>query len=234
MAPRFVPAHVRSAIDIVETENERTTAERDAFATFADYLSGLDVSSIELHDVDPQYSPAQALVAPERTRHADSQLARVRDTYRETVMGVPHYQEDYGDSLLGSLAEEFGPEITAAVTTTDQLTAPLRNRLIEATHEARESRHALLQGLKHEHSALEAADETLTRLGADLDGVLSAQSFDSWSDERLTLTETVFTHASKNAISSRPTARTLSTNSGFPALTTSISNSPSISTNHCQ
>lgn len=185
MTRRFVPAHVRSAIDIVETDHERTTTERDAFAKFADCLSDLDVSSVDLRPDHPHQAPVQTLVASEPPACA-SQLARVRDAYCDTVMGVPHYEEDYDDSLPESLAEEFGPEIAAAVTTNDQLTSLLRNQLIEATHEARESRHALLQGLKREQSALDAANENLTRLGADLDDVLSAQSFDAWSDEGLT------------------------------------------------
>lgn len=43
----------------------------------------------------------------------------------------------------------------------------------------------MLQGLKHEHTALEAADENLTRLGDDLDVVLSAQSYHTWTREDL-------------------------------------------------
>ena len=100
-------------------------------------------------------------------------------------MNVAHYDEDYGDSLPESLAEEFGPEIATAVLTSDQLTPHLRSRLIDATHYAREGRHALLQSLENEHTALKAADENLTRFGADLDDVLSVQSFHTWSDEDL-------------------------------------------------
>lgn len=185
MSTRFVPTHVRSAIDVVETDHERTATERDAFARFADRISDLDITSGDLHPDQPQYSPARTLVVPETARHPTSQLARVHDAYRDTVMDVPHYQEEYDDSLPESLAAEFGPEIAAAVTTSDQLTPPLRDRLIDATHESRESRHALLQGLDDEHTALEAADENLTRLGADLDDVLSAHSFQTWATEDL-------------------------------------------------
>ena len=187
MATRFVPTHVRSAIAVVETEHERTTTERDAFAKFADYLSDIDVSSVDLRPEHTHQTFAQTLV-PETAGHAESQLARIRDAYRDTVMSVPHYQEDYGDSFPESFAEEFGPEVAAAVTTSDQVTPHLQDRLIEATHHARESRHALLQGLNNEHAALEAANENLTQLGADLDDVLSTQSYHTWSDEELAAT----------------------------------------------
>ena len=185
MSIRFVPTHVRSAIDIVETEHERTVTERDALAKFADRISELGDGAVDLNSDQVQHSPSQTLLISETTGHTESQLARVRDIYHETIMSVSHYEEDYGDSLPKSLAEEFGPEIAAAVTTGDQLSPPIRTQLIDATHQARESRHALLQGLKDEHDALETAHENLIRIGADLENVLSTRSFHSWSDEDL-------------------------------------------------
>jgi len=185
MVTRFVPTHVRSAVAVVETDHERTTTERDAFASFLHRISDLDVSSADLQPNRAQQVSAQTLITPEPAKHAESQLARVRDAYRDTVMNVAHYVEDYGDSLPESLAEEFSPEIATAVLTSDQLTPYLRSRVIDATHHAREGRHALLQGLKNERTALRTADENLTRLGADLADVLSAQSFYAWSDEDL-------------------------------------------------
>ena len=185
MATRFVPTHVRSAIALVETDHERTTTERDGFASFLHRISDLDVSSVDLQPNHAHQASTQTLVAPQTPGHAESRLKHVRGAYRDTVMNAPHYDEDYGDSLPESLAGEFGPEIATAVLTSDQFTPHPRNRLIEATHRARESRHALLQGLNNEHTALKAADENLTRLGADLDDVLSAQSFHAWSNEDL-------------------------------------------------
>jgi hypothetical protein len=184
MTTQFVPTHIRSAIEVVATDCDRTVTERDALARFADRISGLDVSSVDLNADYSQQPPAQTLVAP-ASAATESQLARACEIYRETVMGVPHYTEDYDDSLSESLAIEFGPEVATAMTTGDHLTPHLRDRLVEATQEVRESRHALLQGLNSERSALEAADEDLTRLGADIDDVLSARSFNSWTNEDL-------------------------------------------------
>ena len=185
MVTRFVPTHVRSAIAVVETDHERTTTERDAFASFLHRISDLDVSSADLQPNRAQQVSAQTLITPETARHPESQLVRVRSAYRDTIMNVAHYDEDYGDSLPESLAEEFSPEIATAVLTSDQLTPPLRSRLIDATHHAREGRHALLQGLENERTALNTADENLTPLSADLNDILSAESFHTWSDEDL-------------------------------------------------
>jgi hypothetical protein len=100
-------------------------------------------------------------------------------------MNVAHYDEDYGDSLPESLTEEFSPEVATAVLTSDQLTPHLRSRLIDTAHHAREGRHALLQDLDSERTALNTADDNLARLGADPDDVLSARSFHAWPDEDL-------------------------------------------------
>lgn len=115
MSLRVVPTRVRSAISTVETERERITTERDALSTFLDRVSDLDVLTGDRHSDQARYPPARSLVTPERAGHATSSLACVRDAYRDTVMSVPHYQDDYGDTLPESLAEEFGHEIATAV-----------------------------------------------------------------------------------------------------------------------
>ena len=44
MVTRFVPTHIRSAIAVVKTDHERTTTERDAFASFLHRISNLSTS----------------------------------------------------------------------------------------------------------------------------------------------------------------------------------------------
>jgi hypothetical protein len=185
MTTRFVPTHVRSAIEIVATDRDRTTSERKAFTRFSDRLSDFSVAGVTSKTNPPRYTPVQGALDQTSISRSESQIARVCKLYRETVMGVDHYSEEYGDSLGESITEEFGSETAAALANTDNLTPQLRDRLLEASTRARESRHALLQGLKHEHSALHSADETLSELGAGLDDVLSAQSLQTWPDEEL-------------------------------------------------
>lgn len=96
-------------------------------------------------------------------------------------MAVDHYADVYDDTLEESLTQEFGPEVATALITSDQLTPQLRDRLIECSQQARESRHSLLQGLTSEHEALETADGKLTSLGTDLDGVVGTHSFENWT-----------------------------------------------------
>ena len=186
MATRFVPTHVKSATDIVATDRDRTTSKHKAFTRFIDRLSEFSVTRIASRTNPPYHTPARAVLGQASSPRSESQITQVCKLYRETIMDVDHYAEEYGDSLAESIAEEFGPETAAAMHNNDCLTPQLRDRLLEVSTRAQESRHALLQGLKHEHSALHSTDEILSKLGAGLDDVLSAQSLQTWPDEELT------------------------------------------------
>jgi hypothetical protein len=181
MTIRFVPTKTRAAIGVVENDREWTTDESDAFATFTDRIADLDVTAAD----EFQQPSTQLLVPSAHDSNIATSLEEVRDIYRETVMAVDHYTDIYDDTLEESLAQEFGPEVATTVLASDQLTPQLRDQLVECSQQARESRHSLLQGLKSEHSALETADEKLTRLGSDLDGIVGTRSFENWTDREL-------------------------------------------------
>lgn len=59
---------------------------------------------------------------PKRQPRATTMQARslqkketILDTYRDTFMSLSHYQDDYGESALENLREEFGEEVAALV-----------------------------------------------------------------------------------------------------------------------
>jgi hypothetical protein len=185
MTTRFVPTKTRSAIEIVESDREWTTDERDAFATFTDRIADLDVAAVDPTTDEFQRPSTQLLAQSPHDSNTATSLEEIRDIYHETVMAVDHYADIYDDTLGESLAQEFGPEVATTVLTSDHLTPQLRDRLIECSQQARENRHSLLQGLKSESNALETADEKLTRLGSDLDGIVGKHSFENWSDTEL-------------------------------------------------
>ena len=147
MTTRFVPTTTRSARDIVETDQEWTVDERDAFASFTERINGLDVDMVDPSTDEFQQSSRQLLVAQPHASNTAS-LEEIRDIYRETVMGIDHYTDVYGDTLEESLAQEFGPEVATTATTSDQLTPQLRDRIVNCSQQARKSRQSLLQGLK--------------------------------------------------------------------------------------
>ena len=180
---RFVPNHVRSALEVVMTEHERTAAERDAFAQFTDQIADLDTSADTMETTPTQPAATQTLLQPDS--QMDTQLADVRTAYRETVMSVPHYAEEYDESLQEHLTAEFSPEIATTLTTSDQFLPSLQEHLITENHQACESRTRLLSALEDEASALQAADERLIELGSEFSDLLAAHSLEAWSSQEL-------------------------------------------------
>jgi len=78
--------HLADAIDVVETERKRGSAERTALEVFADRVAVLEVGN-----------PATPPTAPDRfgmVTDGGGTTDQVGDAYRETVMSVPHYESE--------------------------------------------------------------------------------------------------------------------------------------------
>jgi hypothetical protein len=179
---RFVPSYVRSAHEVVATERRRTSAERDAFAKFADRIADLESSAASPASED---TPAAARPFLQPDSHADTQLARSRDAYRETIMSVPHYDEEYDESLREHLTAEFSPDIATALMTGDQFLPSLQEQLVAESRHACTSRDTFLNALADEASALQTADERLTGLGSEIGDLLTARSLETWTSAKL-------------------------------------------------
>lgn len=176
---QFVPIHIQPALDILVTEREQTAAERDAFGAFHDRIEILEASQVHSAGARARQRDTPLGLKPS----PNTQLQRTREAYRETVMSVPHYAEEYDQSLVENLAVEFDPAVARAMTTSDAFTPPLRERLLTESHQARADCAAFLRVIEQEADALRTADERLAGV-ADLD-VLTARSLDSWSSEAL-------------------------------------------------
>ena len=104
---------------------------------------------------------------------------RVAAAYRETVMSVPHYDDDYGDSYADSLAAEFGESIAVALD--GGFTDPTKRGVLSAARQAKTERVKLVSALDAERESL--ADirafvaETLDELEEYRDDTLARRSF---------------------------------------------------------
>lgn len=146
--------HAREAVSLVEEERERLEAERDAFDAFSRRIANLEVAEAT------QPVTASGGMATVTSTAPDDRLDRVRSAYRETVMAVPHYDVDYGESLTENLSGEFGDGIAYAVSDGRQLTPQLKSALLDGSREASQSRTSFISKLEAEAEALsEAADE---------------------------------------------------------------------------
>lgn len=171
--------NICAALPLVIEEQKRTQAERDAFNTFIKDVQAMDTD--HHHSVShPQQMPVQSL---SDTDH----LQQVRDAYANTIMAVPHYQEDYDDTLDESMTEEFGEKIAVAVSSGQQLSSPLKRHLLQAASAARERRTEFLEVLEQEEKALDSARTTLTELEDQITAALTQPLSDLSIDELLTL-----------------------------------------------
>lgn len=176
-------ALLRDATAAIEEERRRTESERDAFADFSARIETLDV--IENRPI----SAGTIGVVQSRNGTSESRMESVRTAYRETVMSVPHYGEDYGETLEENLRAEFDDTVAAVVANGGQFSPQLKRTLLQGAREAERSRELFLGTLDDEHRGVVDAERELETSTAVVDRVeeLRRRSF----DELLTTYETL-------------------------------------------
>lgn len=175
-------AYVRDAKADCRGERRRVLDERDAFEEFADRVSGLEPA--------PSSSTASAFDGPAaavRTVSAvnggngtgdDVRLRRVLAAYRDTVMSLPHYREEYDETISESLAAELGPDTAAALASNGTLSTGAQSALVRRSRRAADARSSLVEAIDAEIDALSRfetdlgrVDRRRSRLIEHLDGV---------------------------------------------------------------
>jgi hypothetical protein len=167
--------YIPNALALIVEEQDRVASERDALLSFGQRLS----------NIEPHSSPSITQPGPSLESHLDTnnrlprnQLQEVQQAYRETVMAVPHYEEEYGKSLATDLGEEFTDEIAIAVTTNEQFTAPLKTALLQQVTDSHQERIQLLQDLDDEQTGLEQAEQTMGQVDDSLQEFDETRLFD--------------------------------------------------------
>ncbi|AUV82886.1 hypothetical protein C2R22_15605 [Salinigranum rubrum] len=160
--------HVADAIETVRTERCRTLCEHGAFKRFAGRVADLETHRSQL---STGLSTNTGMLA--RSPTCDSQLETVRRAYRETVMAVPHYDDDYGDDFEESLRVEFGEEVACGFEATDTLTPQFKRLFVRGALLAADMRRSYVRTLERELDALDSAREAFEAAAtalADHDG----------------------------------------------------------------
>ena len=153
--------HVWDAETLLDAELRRLAAERDAFSEF-----GRRVAAIEAADTSAAVQTTGGLMTA-TTTVADDRLDRVQDAYRETVMGVDHFEEDYGEPFAENLAAEFGDSVAVAVVDGNQFTPQLKAALMQSAQEATRQRASFISTLESEAESLSEAASTLEDVDAE-------------------------------------------------------------------
>jgi hypothetical protein len=144
----------------VASELARVRAERNAFRRFRQTIAKVTATR-------PQTAEISSASGAIQTEPQDSALDNVRDAYRETVMSVAHYEEDYGESLAGHLRAEFGEELATAVAGGDQFTPQLKQALLRQSTANQVKREKLMRVLESESEELTAYEHRLDEIEAN-------------------------------------------------------------------
>lgn len=157
-------AYIKSAKSAVEEEQSRTAAEREAFIQFGRTVADLNAqtstsSPVAIHD-------GGAVIA--RTESGSAGIDEVKGAYRDTVMSVPHYEEDYNEPLEENMAVEFGRDITVTVANETKLTPVLQSLLVSKANKAAQDRQSFMRALARERTSILEAEESFDDIQSTL------------------------------------------------------------------
>jgi DNA repair exonuclease SbcCD ATPase subunit len=154
----------KTARTIVAEEYRRTEAEADAFATFSDRVAAID---------DPQTRPDGGMLRPTAVQELDRSCDHagcksVCRAYRETILSMPHYEEEYDESLRENMSAEFSRDLAKTVFEAPHVTTPLKQALLHASSQSHDNRREFLRRLDTEAEVLEKTETTLREIDSFL------------------------------------------------------------------
>ena len=176
---------LRKAHSILAEERERTESERDAFAAFARRIASIDTSP------RPAATGASGGVTPLAVSGSDDRLGEVKESYRETVMSMAHYDEEYGETLKRNMSGEFGEDVAVAVCEGSMFTPQLQQALIDQSQLARDRRDRFLDRLGRETDEVSTAQQTADRIESSLEALNERSLHDRSYSELIELWDTL-------------------------------------------
>lgn len=165
---------IQTSLEIVREERRRTVCERDAFSEFATTIASLDPSP-------PNTTTSQ--MRPLLVGSKQTDTSEIEQAYRESIMSVPHYEEEYDETLAVNLRAELGSEIAAAVINSKSITPQLQQVVTAAAETAQNERAEFIITLDTEQNKLETARKTLSEVNEMLTSVLEHQWYTHSFDE---------------------------------------------------
>lgn len=174
-------AYVRDAKATASEERRRVLDESDAFEEFADRVAEFDPAPVESSATATAGGVAGSYRVDRVARGGgggDVRLRRVLATYRDTVMSLPHYREEYEETIPESLAAELGPDTAASLASNGTLSSGAQSALVSRSRQAATARSSLADAISAELDALDAFEDDMAcvdrrrrRLVEHLDGV---------------------------------------------------------------
>ncbi|WP_436901063.1 DUF7260 family protein [Halovenus halobia] len=156
---------IEDAVTIVENEQQIIAAELEAFQ---DFCSAVESTT--------PHSPTELPVATQDRKSSTDGFASLRESYRETVMSVPHFDGEYGESLATNVECEFGADVAAMLASDGPFGDHHKQVITCKTKELVEDRKQLLTALETEQDSLERFRDPVLSV---LDAVESFERVDS-------------------------------------------------------
>jgi hypothetical protein len=174
-------AFIPDARAVLRDERERAGDERDAFARFARRVTDIDATAGQGYAAGGNGAnqgvpgsgpgPGTLALAGGGGKPPDDHVAQARRAYRETVMSVPHYEEEYGESLAENVSAEFGESVAIALEGADAFTPGLRQTLLDGAETARDRRNSLVRAIEKEEATLREAAKSLSDVESDVESI---------------------------------------------------------------
>ena len=147
-----------AALNRIDTERQQTEAEIESFRSFETDVEATSTTAS---------TQRQPFVGTIRAADCNS-LEKVRTAYQDTVMAVPHYEAEYGDTYIESLRAEFGVEIATALAGGEAFDACLKRMLLSKVTEAIRERRELLSALARERGSVVDTRDRITDISAEI------------------------------------------------------------------
>ncbi|QKY18693.1 hypothetical protein [Halorubrum sp. CBA1229] len=157
-------AYVQDASETCQRERRRVLDERDAFVEFAERVEALNPVAPESATTGAADPPTVDHHAVRPTSTGDVTLQRLLLIYDGTVMSVPHYEEEYDETVSESLAAELGPDLATSLSANKVLSPSAQREIVRRSREVAAARESLAEAVETELDALSDADAELTAI----------------------------------------------------------------------
>ncbi|MFB6128510.1 MAG: hypothetical protein ABEJ47_01990 [Halorhabdus sp.] len=150
---------IEAARTEIDAEREILVTEREAFQSLVRRVSEVTVETPQM-----TAGTGTAVVATTPIQAPSAGLQEIRTAYRETVMAVPHYESEYGESLRENLRVEVGASLAEQILDGDALTRPVHDAFLGAARRAMDERRRVQQYVDRERDSLRRFEAELTEI----------------------------------------------------------------------
>ncbi len=164
----IVYPRIRKALSIIETEKAISDSEITAFSSFGRRLRELQPT------VHAGSSGPAGVMASSIHRGFDPEA--VRAAYRETVLSMSHYEEEYDEPLLENVENEFGPAVRAIFDTASPIPPVQRNLVLNAVEDSVSRRERFSGLMSNESDSLSEVENRLSDIERRFHQTLSRTS----------------------------------------------------------